>query len=165
MVVLPIVLLLSALVAPTYDPAPVEVPDRLVQERALEVEYREQHARLGCSPPQVLVRTPETVAEEHRGFERCLNRSLNPESGGFRMSPSMENGLVIGMKIKLNNPEHPLARLGAEDGDILLSFNDIVLTGPSALTDIYRSCRESEVWHLFLERDGERRCVNLVGSP
>jgi type II secretion system protein C len=68
----------------------------------------------------------------------------------------LREGDIIGYQVKVKDPAFPLARLGLQSGDIVLSLNDIPADGPEGLSKHLRNLRNSTSLNFELERGGKK---------
>ena len=88
----------------------------------------------------------------------------NPEEfmgQGFQAKPEVANGEVLGMRIRLADPTHPLARLGIRDGDLVKSLNGTALEGPESVSMVYRVLRNSPTLRFEVGRNGQDETVEV----
>ena len=88
----------------------------------------------------------------------------NPEEfmgQGFQAKPEVANGEVLGMRIRLPDPSHPLARLGIRDGDVVKSLNGTALEGPESVSMVYRVLRNSPTLRFEVGRNGQDETVEV----
>lgn len=83
---------------------------------------------------------------------------------GFRMKPVLREGEIVGMRVSLKDGNHPLARLGVQDGDIVKSLNGTALNGPESLTSIYRVLRNTSSLRFEVERNGSDQAIDVALS-
>lgn len=81
-------------------------------------------------PPNAFARhddVTEVDASRATGFEPlCLLR-------GVRVVPAFKDGVATGLKLFALRPEHPLALVGLQNGDVVESVNGTALESPEAL--------------------------------
>lgn len=99
-----------------------------------------------------------------RELRNILDHPEQFAGNGFRMKPVLREGEIVGMGIRLKDPNHPLARLGIQDGDIVRTLNGQELNGPEALTSIYRVIRNSPNLRFEVERNGQTETINVALS-
>ena len=131
-----------------------------------------QQEQVQPNPEPTPTETPQTDGEEGQGdsgailTQRELRNILdNPAEfagRGFRMKPVLNGGEIIGMRVSLNNPSHPLARLGIQNGDIVKSLNGTPLNGPEALSNVYRVLRNTSSLNFEVERGGATQNVEIT---
>lgn len=80
---------------------------------------------------------------------------------GFRLKPVLREGQIVGMRVTMKDPSHPLARLGIQDGDIVRSLNGQELNGPEALSSIYRLLRNTPSLKFDVERNGQPQAIDV----
>lgn len=80
---------------------------------------------------------------------------------GFRLKPVLREGQIVGMRVTMKDPSHPLARLGIQDGDIVRSLNGQELNGPEALSSIYRLLRNTPSLKFDVERNGQAQAIDV----
>ncbi|MCA9778924.1 MAG: hypothetical protein KC800_19485 [Candidatus Eremiobacteraeota bacterium] len=129
--------------------------------------------RPAVSQPTEQPSQPEEVSEapEEQGstapiltMDELRNILDNPEKfmgQGFTAKPEVVDGVVQGMRIKLANPSHPLARLGIRDGDLVKSLNGTALEGPESLSMVYRVLRNSSTLRFEVGRNGQDETVEV----
>ena len=122
------------------------------RRKQLVAEYR---AVCAASPHEgeYLARVPLEV------LTQTLNDSSHP-GPMMRMKPVVRDGRVTGIRMHLPS-SHPCARLGFQDGDILLAADGEPLDGPKAFSQIYQVLRTTEDIHWLVEREGQRHCLQV----
>ncbi len=140
-------------------------PTALPQSRPVERPIADSQS------PQPEAQNEEQQPEEQAGstspilsMKELRNILDNPEEfmgQGFQAKPEVENGEVLGMRIKLANPSHPLARLGIRDGDLVKSLNGTALEGPESVSMVYRVLRNSPTLRFEVGRNGQDETVEV----
>lgn len=108
--------------------------------------------------------SPGAAILSQRELRNILDHPEQFAGNGFRMKPVLREGEIVGMRISLRDPNHPLARLGVQDGDIVRSLNGQELNGPEALTSIYRVIRNSPNLRFEVERQGQPQVIDVALS-
>ncbi len=92
-------------------------------------------------------------------WARSLDQRVGTHSG-MRMKPVVQARWVKGMWVKVP-PDHPLALMGLQTGDVVVAIQGQLIDGPAALSYLYRVLRESDDLHFLVEREGTYRCVRV----
>lgn len=103
------------------------------------------------SPPTPLPEEPVT-APLTRGE---IEQSLKGNQKGARLTPWFQNGQARGVRVELSNLNHILARLGLQNGDLVLTLNGKQLEGAESLTVAYRELLNSSTLRFEVERAGQ----------
>jgi general secretion pathway protein C len=73
----------------------------------------------------------------------------------------MSGGNVIGFKLYAIRPNSPLARLGFQNGDTLVSINGFALTSADKALEIYTKLREATSLEFEVQRAGKTLRLDL----
>lgn len=148
------------------------------QEMILEMS---SNAQLAPPPPTSVVNTPSpAVAAEppvisqdpdangdsgailtQRELRNILDNPAAFAGKGFRMKPVLTGGEIVGMRVAISNPSHPLARLGINNGDVVKSLNGTPLNGPESLSNIYRILRNTSNLSFEVMRGGQEQKIDI----
>ena len=79
-----------------------------------------------------------------------------------RIVPSFRHGVANGFKFYAIRPGSPLGILGLENGDLLLSINDLPLGTVDQALAAHRAMARSSHLDLELERRGQRHRIVVV---
>ena len=83
-------------------------------------------------------------------------------AGTFKIEMVHRRGETVGTKVTILDQNHPLARLGIRDGDIIKSLNRNPLNSPDSLTTAFRVLRNSLKLNFEVERGGQTRKVSIT---
>jgi len=97
-----------------------------------------------------------------RELRNILDNPAEFAGKGFRMKPVLKGGEIVGMRMNIQNPTHPLARLGIKDGDVVKSLNGTPLNGPEALSSIYRVLRNTSSLSFDVDRGGTSEKIEIT---
>jgi type II secretion system protein C len=97
-----------------------------------------------------------------RELRNILDNPAQFAGKGFRMKPVLNGGEIIGMRMNIRNTNHPLARLGIKDGDVVKSLNGTPLNGPEALSSIYRVLRNTSSLSFEVDRGGQSEKIEIT---
>lgn len=78
------------------------------------------------------------------------------------LRPFIEGGESRGYQVRIKDPRFPLARLGLQDRDVVLSVNGVPCTGPEGLSSIYRVLRNDLNIRLEILRRGNPETVTIT---
>lgn len=94
---------------------------------------------------------PLTSLTELRGLLDQPAKILTP---GFRVKPHLTEGELRGIEVTLPASSHPLARLGLQTGDIVLSVNGTKVEAEGGVSKLLPVLRNSSILRIELIRDG-----------
>lgn len=97
-----------------------------------------------------------------RELRNILDNPAQFAGQGFRMKPVLNGGEIVGMRVSIQDKNHPLARLGIQDGDVVKSLNGTPLNGPEALSSIYRVLRNTSSLSFDVERGGAPQKLDIT---
>ena len=80
--------------------------------------------------------------------------NMNAVTASARIIPEIHDGLAAGFRLYSVRREGPLARLGLQNGDVLVAINGLALTSPQAGLEAYAKLRSASHVSLGLERNG-----------
>jgi type II secretion system protein C len=72
------------------------------------------------------------------------------------LKPIIREGEIVGFQIKVKDPAFPLARLGLQTGDIVLTLNGLPAKGPEGVRALLGTLRNSSSLQFEIERNGEK---------
>jgi type II secretion system protein C len=97
-----------------------------------------------------------------RELRNILDNPAEFAGKGFRMKPVLKGGDIIGMRVNMRDQNHPLARLGVQNGDVVKSLNGTPINGPEALSSIYRVLRNTSNLSFEVERGGKDEKIEVT---
>lgn len=140
-------------------PASASVPGAPAPVAAAPVPEQQPDAEAEAVVPAPETEQPEAIPGEPISLSRNEFRAnlTDPSiAGKMRMKPVKRDDEVVGMQMRFAVPDHPLARLGVQDNDIVTSVNGTKTTGPESLTEVYRIIRNSNNLRIMVERNGSQ---------
>ncbi len=127
----------------------------------------------GGAPPVALptkaevLETEPIVANEEENVDVDMSQQEfkklleDPKPGAIQLRRIERKDQIVGVQVKILDTTHALARLGILDNDIVTSVNDERLSGPESLAMVYRILRNSPQLRFQIERNGQRRALNV----
>jgi type II secretion system protein C len=119
-----------------------------------------------CSPKKssastgVERRAPTSISQSE--VRALLDRPDLLFQPGFKATPKISDGRMIGAVVKLPNKEHPLARLGLESGDLIKAINQKPLDEAGSLSRLLPVLRNSSTLVIDIERQGQPTTLTVV---
>ncbi len=99
-------------------------------------------------------RVGEGRYEIKRGALDLALHHLGSLSGFVRVAPAMRDGRASGFRLVAVGADGPFARLGLQQGDVLVSVNGLDITTPDHALDAYGKLRSASRFSLGLLREG-----------
>jgi membrane-associated protease RseP (regulator of RpoE activity) len=75
--------------------------------------------------------------------------------------PAIRKDRVIGFRISGVRPEGPFARIGLQDGDVVVAINGLKLATPDKALEVYRKLRNANHYSIEIERAGRRITIDV----
>jgi type II secretion system protein C len=126
---------------------------------------------MAAPPPITVIATPTPGASatpEGQLTQAELRKMLeDPTSAGSKMNiHSVKRGDdVAGYQVNYTSNDNPFARLGVQNGDILMSFQDRALKGPEDLQWAYSELRNATSLNFSIERNGKVVPLSIQLEP
>jgi general secretion pathway protein C len=76
-------------------------------------------------------------------------------SRSARIVPEQRDGKLSGFRLYSIRPEGPFAKLGLQNGDLLVSVNGLPIMTPERALEIYARLKNADHIALAIERDGQ----------
>jgi general secretion pathway protein C len=116
---------------------------------------------------QPVTTDPEAIAERAREFRQRLNENPLELARMVRFQPQMQDGELIGYRIKARAMEPDRLRdLGLRKTDVVTRINGVALDDPEQANQALQELRNAETINVTLMRDGRRQSVSIpIGRP
>ena len=117
------------------------------------VRPKQTNPRASAPKPILAKGAPQTVTMSQKEFRKLIN---NPPPNTIQLRRVQRGDEIVGVQIRIRDPNHPLARLGIQNNDIVTSVNEEKLSGPESLATVYRVLRNSPKLRFMVERGGQK---------
>jgi general secretion pathway protein C len=98
------------------------------------------------------------VPEERFRVERA-QIDANELAKSVRAVPDQVDGEVRGVRLFGIRPKSLPARVGLQNGDVVLRVNDLGVADPEAALEAYEKLRQATTLRVLIDRHGERRAL------
>jgi len=116
---------------------------------------------------QSVTTNPEAIAERAREFRQRLNDNPLELARMVRFQPQMQDGELIGYRIKARAMKTDLLRdLGLRKTDVVTRINGVALDDPEQANQALQELRTAKTINVTLMRDGRRKSISIpIGQP
>jgi general secretion pathway protein C len=94
--------------------------------------------------------------EIRRGTLEAVLGNLALLSRSARIIPELRGGRPAGFRLFAVRPDGPFAKVGLQNGDVILSMNGLEMTSPEKALEVYGKLKSASHLDLGLERNGRK---------
>jgi general secretion pathway protein C len=101
-------------------------------------------------------KTGEHSYEIQRQTLESVLGNMNLLSRSARIVPEIKDGKSAGFRLYSVRPDGPFAKIGMQNGDVILSINGLEITSPEKALEVYAKLKSASHLSLGLERNGQK---------